>query len=49
MARNFMHAFFIEKLPLEAMEQKMADFDATEGKIFKRLGREVDDTEDNEV
>ncbi len=35
-ARDFMHAFFIEKLPLEEMEKKIERFDRDEGHKFKR-------------
>lgn len=35
-AREFMHAFFIEKLSLEQMEKKIELFDQFEGHQFKR-------------
>lgn len=35
-AREFMHAFFIEKLPLEEMEKKIERFERDEGYKFKR-------------
>ena len=35
-AREFMHAFFIEKLPLEEMQKKVDYFDKFEAQEFKR-------------
>ena len=35
-AREFMHAFFIDKLPLEKMQQKIDDFEQFEAHLFKR-------------
>lgn len=35
-AREFMYAFFVEKLPLEEMEQKITRFEKEEGWKFKR-------------
>ena len=35
-AREFMHAFFIDKLPLEKMQRKIDDFEQFEAHLFKR-------------